>query len=308
LAEIFFDLLVERPDLVMTFTAKPNVYGGIACRVLRIPHILTITGLGRSLSATRTFGGRLHKSLLSAAVGPLMRLGCQNTEDLQFINSLVPQTKEIGFVVNGSGFNPKKTGFRPRAPHEPDRTVNDSLRILVISRMLKSKGIDFVVEFVNLCASKFLPYQFTVVGHYDSQDANSISEEEMEALKSSPNVEYFSFTKLVDAFYEKCDCVLIASDREGCPRVALEAMAYRKLVIGSSVPGITGLIRDNVNGILFHHRNTESLLSSLEKVRSMNAATWYLITDYAKNETLREYSAEHVAQTYVTEINRFSTT
>ena len=43
----YIKLLKEnKPDIVLTYTVKPNSYGGMACGLLNIPYISNVTGLG----------------------------------------------------------------------------------------------------------------------------------------------------------------------------------------------------------------------------------------------------------------------
>lgn len=49
----------EKPDLVITYTIKPNIYGGLVSRILRIPYAVNITGLGTAFQnpwSTAEFG------------------------------------------------------------------------------------------------------------------------------------------------------------------------------------------------------------------------------------------------------------
>ena len=59
-----------KPDLVITYTIKPNVYGGIVCRRLKIPYAANITGLGTAFEKhgpLRKFATFLNKTALKKA-------------------------------------------------------------------------------------------------------------------------------------------------------------------------------------------------------------------------------------------------
>ncbi|MDN3439759.1 glycosyltransferase family 4 protein [Planococcus sp. APC 3900] len=244
-----------KPDVVLTYTIKPNLYGGIACRILNIPCINNITGLGSGFS-----GNPALKFLLTNLykVG-LKKSKCvffQNTEDM---NTLVKNNIVKGpyKLIPGSGVNLNEYKF---VKYPPDGRV----KFVFIGRIMRDKGIDQYLEAAKVIKKKYPEVNFDIIGFIEKSQShynNLINQYESEGF-----VNYLGYQSNVKPFIEEVNCLIQPSHGgEGLSNVLLETAATGRSLIASNIPGCRETIDEGRNGYTFEKKNTQSLIEKIEK-------------------------------------------
>jgi len=250
-----------KPDLVINFTIKPNIYSSIACGFLGIKCVSVITGLGY----VYVRGGVLEiltNLLYKVALSFNKKVIFQNKEDENtFITKgIISPNKSV--LIKGSGID---TSY-----FSPDfcKNINkdkDKFIFLMVSRLLWDKGVGEYVEAGKRIKEKYPFVELWLLGALDKGNPSAIPEENLREWESI--IKYLGETKDVRPFICQADCVVLPSYyREGLPRTLLEAMAMEKPIITTDAPGCREVIRDGVNGFMVKPRDVESLYEAMEKM------------------------------------------
>ena len=250
-----------RPAAIITYTAKPVIWGSLAARGTRVPRIVAmITGLGFAFSEE----AGSSRSKLAHLVEFLYRLalrGChavifQNPDDQEEFRRrrlLAPGSES--FIVNGSGVDVER--FAP-APL-PETPI-----FLLIARVLRNKGI---VEFCQAARSlrqRYPAARFRIVGAFDP-NPSAISPVELSQLCGDGVVEYRGAVEDVRPEIAAARISVLPSYREGTPRTILEAMAMGRPIITTDVPGCRETVQEGINGFLVPARDPAALATAMER-------------------------------------------
>lgn len=241
------------PDLVLTYTVKPNVYGGLACRMAHVPYAVNITGLGSALEN----GGLLRKFVLAlyrpalAGAKTVFFENAGNRDDL-VATGVVPQGRDA--VLHGAGVN---LDDFPCAAYPQDAP----LRFLFVGRVMHEKGVDELFYAAKQMKQEYGDgVEFHFVGSFEESYKPLMDE-----LEQSGIVKYHGYQSDMRPFYAMSGCVVLPSYHEGMSNVLLEAASSGRPLITSAIPGCMEAVEDGVSGYLCESRNAEALLTSLRR-------------------------------------------
>lgn len=241
------------PALVITYTIKPNVYGGIACRLLKIPYAANITGLGTAFQGN----GMLRK-----LVTFMYKVGLKKAKTVFFENAENRQTfiderivkEEQTCLLNGAGVNLE----RFEVTEYPEE--NGTTRFLFIGRVMKEKGIDELFETMRLLRADGIDCTLDVVGGYEEDYSEKIKQYENEGW-----LNYHGYQKDVHPFIAVAHCFVLPSWHEGMANTNLECAAMARPVITSNIHGCLEAVEDGVTGFLCEKQNPESLYKVMKR-------------------------------------------
>lgn len=251
----------KKPDLVFSYTIKPVIYGSLAAKANKVPHICAmVTGLGRVYTSNgikvkilRTVTKILYKKAFRAC----QRVIFQNRDDIaQFVSAgYLPAEKTA--QVNGSGVNMERFA---RAPLPATPTF------LMVSRIIREKGVIEFCEAARKVKEKHPEARFILLGGFDSA-IGAIKPESMEEYFSDGTVEYPGEVKDAAAFYRECSVFVLPSYyREGLPRTILEAMASGRAIITTDWSGCREPIVDGENGFLVPVQNAGAIADAANRL------------------------------------------
>jgi len=285
-----------KPDLVLTFTIKPNIYGSISCRFLKIPVLNTITGMG---------SGFLNNKLIRNMVFFLYRCSIkysrqvffQNNSDRElFIKKNIVEHKN-STVVPGSGI--KLSEFDTSLyDHQ-----NDDFNFLYIGRILRDKGIYEFLEAAKSVKDKYRNVSFTVIGSFEEGcDDKLISL--INDFSKKKIIRYLGNRKNIGKYLAKSSCIVLPSYREGLPRVLLEAGIFKKPSIASNVAGCNDVIIDGYNGYLFEAKNKFDMERKMIKIYNTPDESIRRLGVNAHENVVEKYTSEVVVEIYSREISK----
>jgi glycosyltransferase involved in cell wall biosynthesis len=266
----------ERPDVLVAYTAKPNVYGSMAAHALGIPVVNNIAGLG---SAFIKGGWLAHvlTNLYRFALTRSKRVFFQNQDDyLQFVEMNLVRTAQCA-VLPGSGVDLQR--FQPvplpNLQGKDERNVqsaNDRRFIfLLVARLLKDKGVQEFADAARLLKSSYPWAEFVLLGFKDSQNPNAVSEEQLALWQENGWVTYWGSSADVREPLALADCVVLPSYREGTPRTLLEAAAMGRPLVATDVPGCREVVRHGFNGLLCRPRDAQDLADQMQTILQLPA-------------------------------------
>jgi glycosyltransferase involved in cell wall biosynthesis len=251
-----------KPDVVLHYTIKPNIYGTIAARWLNIPAVNNVCGLGTVF---------LKKDLVSKVAIWMYRMAFkspkkvffQNNYDKElFVNSNLVKG-EIADILPGSGIDLAKFGAM-------DFKRNKQFTFLLVSRLIHDKGILEYIEAIKLLKSKGIEARFQILGAKDPIHKRGIKSEIVDHWIANNIVEYLGTTDNVQGFINNADCIVLPSYREGTPKSLLEAASSAKPIVTTDVPGCKNVVQDNYNGLLCKMKDAEDLADKMNQMASLN--------------------------------------
>ncbi|NNF35408.1 MAG: glycosyltransferase family 4 protein, partial [Saprospiraceae bacterium] len=249
-----------RPETILHYTIKPNIYGTFAASLLKIPVVNNVCGLGTAF---------LQKNLVSYIAIGLYKLAFrtprkiffQNIDDKEFFEEKGIVKKNQSEVIPGSGIDISKF-----VPGKKKKNKGNKFTFLLISRLIYDKGIVEYVEAVKHLRENGVDADFQLLGSKDPVHRRGIPEELIDKWVETNSIDYLGSTDDVRPFIENANCVVLPSYREGTPRTLLEAASLEKPIVASKVAGCTNIVKDQHNGLLCEVMNATDLASKMNQM------------------------------------------
>lgn len=245
------------PDIVITYTIKPNVYGGFACRLMGVPYVVNITGLGTVFESN----GLLKKVAIIMNI-----VGCrkakvvffENEENRRFfIKAKIVQESQT-YTLNGAGVDLEKFQMS-------EYPKGEIIKFLFMGRVMAEKGIDELFEAMQRLVSDGLRCELDVLGGYEEDYKEKIEKYENEGW-----LHYHGYQKDVRPFIERCHCFVLPSWHEGMANANLESAALGRPIITSNISGCREAVVEGVSGYLVECRNTSALCHTMKKFMELS--------------------------------------
>ncbi len=284
-----------KPDVVLHYTAKPNIYGTIAASLLHIPIINNIAGLG-TLFNQQNFVTKIAKSLYKFSQKKASKIFFQNSDDLElFSNDQLVERAKCD-VLPGSGVDIVK--FAPM-----DKTHRNKIRFLHISRMIWEKGIGEYVEAARAIKKKHDNVEFCLLGFLDPENPHAISEEQMNHWVEEGVVNYLGESDNVQEVIATANCVVLPSYyREGTPRTLLESACMAKPIITTNNVGCKDVVDDGVNGYLCAIKDAKDLEDKFEKMINLSDEQRAKMGQKGREKIIKEFDEKIVFNKYIAAI------
>ena len=245
----------ERPDVVLSYTIKNNIFGAMAAKACNIPFIPNVTGLGTAFLS----GGVLQtvaEGLYRKAFRSLPSVFFQNTDDRDlFLERRLVKSGQAQ-LLPGSGIDLDRFSAA-KYPTETKGPV-----FLMIARVLRDKGVMEFVEAARLVKAKSPSTRFQLLGAVDAANRTAINAATVKSWQDDGTIKYLGTTDDVRPHIAASHCVVLPSYREGAPRTLIEAAAMARPLIATDVPGCRSVVDDGVSGILCEVRSGESLAAA----------------------------------------------
>lgn len=251
-----------KPDLILAYTQKPIIYGGLAARIAGgVPFYAMMSGLGYLFSSAAS-----ERKLVRSVFLRLYREGVRNAKKIFVFNrddhadmlaaSIVTARHDV-VQVPGSGVDTSQFTYS-----EPPI---DAPHFLMIGRLMRDKGVYEFVEAARRVKSKFPRARFSILGRAETANPTGINEAEVERLTREYPVEFLAETTDVRPHLASSSVFVLPSYyREGLPRTILEAMASGRAVITTDMPGCRDPIEHGKNGLIIPPQDVDALRVAME--------------------------------------------
>lgn len=281
------------PSIIIAYTIKPVIWGGLAARICNVPkRVALITGLGYAFTGQPTGKRRLIQYIATflyrISLKGMHQIFFQNPDDKNDfeINKLLPATSGV-YIVNGSGVD---TDIFAHAPL-PDSPI----RFLLIARLLGDKGIREYAQAAETIRKRWEDVEFDLVGGLDP-NPDSLSELEIKQWTDKGILNWHGQQSDVKPFISNCHVYVLPSYREGTPRSVLEAMSMGRAIITANSPGCRETVVDGYNGFLVPVKNVDALVNAMK----------YLIDNHSRVKEMGEASRQLAISKYdVHKVNEF---
>ena len=280
-----------QPDIILSFTIKPNIYAGLISKIRRFPIIMTITGLGSGIEDETPLRWvllmcyRLIQHSQSAIVYQNDAIACFLDN-----NRVQPQYQRL---VAGSGVNISRFQYQ-------DYPKNKQLRILYISRIMKSKGIEELAALIYYLSKQNKIVHIDIVGSMEDS-----YQELIDNLLETGIVTYHGRLQDVRSLLQLSDVLVHPTYYEGMSNVLLEASAMGRPVLASNIPGCKEIVEDGITGFLFEARNANSLIQAVERFIHLSMSEREEMGKLARQKVVNEFDRDDIVKTYIELIKQF---
>lgn len=284
-------LKTVKPDIVLGFTIKPNIYGAIAARQVGIPFVANITGLGTAVEN----GGWKQKvfvNLYRYAFKDIQRVFFQNTENQQFfIDNGIAIGKHK--LIPGSGVNLDRFPVRDYPNEE-----NGVVRFAFISRIMKEKGIDYYLAAAKDIKKKYPNTEFHICGFCEAEYQGKLDE-----YNENGTVIYHGMIRDVAEFLTDIHCVVHPTYYpEGLSNVLLEASASGRPIITTDRSGCREVVDNGVNGYMIPCQNGKKLIEAIDRFMSLSNDERKSMGLAGRQKVEKEFDRQIVVNNYMNEL------
>lgn len=279
------------PDIVFTYTIKPNVYAGIACAALNIPYVANITGLGTAVEnpgLMQFITVNLYKYGLRKA----QKVFFQNTENRDFmINKKI--VKGAYDVLPGSGVNLNNYTVS-------EYPNGDTVDFVFVSRIMREKGIDQYLDAAQVIRKKYPETRFHICGFCEQA-----YEKKLQQLNDDGTIIYHGLVKDMASIYAKINCVVHPTYYpEGLSNVLLEAAASGRPIITTNRSGCREVVDNGVNGYVVEEKNSQDLIAKIELFLSLSWDVRKKMGLAGRKKVEMEFDRNIVINKYLQEIEK----
>ena len=241
-----------KPEKVICYTIKPNIYGGFAARLAGIPYAVNITGLGTAFES----GGLLKKmvtAMYRLSCKKAKTVFCENAENRQiFLNAKIVKERQT-CLLSGAGVNLERYAVA-------DYPAGDVVKFLFIGRIMREKGVDELLSAMRRLTGEGVPCTLDMVGGYEEDYGAVVEEAESEGW-----LKYWGYQEDVRPFIAASHCFVLPSCHEGMANTNLECAASGRPVITSRIHGCMEAVEDGVTGFLCERKDSGSLYAAMKR-------------------------------------------
>lgn len=285
----------ERPAALLSWTAKPNIYGAIAARLSRIPAFPNVSGLGTAFIR----GGLIQRLLCGLYRAAFVRCPAvffQNAEDASLFVGLRLVRREQVRLLPGSGVDLDRFAARDLPPARPP------LRLLFVGRLLGDKGVRELVEAARLLKAEAVPVRFQLLGLLGAQNCTAITQAELDGWLADDLLDYLGHTDDVRPALAAAHAVILPSYREGLPRSLLEAAATGRPLLASDVPGCRDVVEHGINGLLFPVRSAAGIAAAVRSFVGFSDSKRAAMGAAARRTAEQRFGEDQVIAAYLGEV------
>lgn len=276
----------ERPDLVFTYTIKPNVYGGMVCGSLGIPYAANITGLGTAVE-NEGLMQKITLTLYQVGLKKAKMVFFQNEENKKFM--LEHQAVKGAYTkLPGSGVNLEQYQL---LPYPETGTVD----FVFIARVMKEKGIDNYLEAAKVIREKYPESRFHICGFCEDDYSERLSQ-----LQDQGIILYHGMVRDMTEIYRMVSCTVHPTYYpEGLSNVLLESSASARPIITTDRAGCREVIDDGINGYICKQNDTEDLIRQIEKFMALSVEERKQMGLAGRKKVEKEFNRQIVIDQYL---------
>ena len=246
-----------KPDKVITYTIKPNIYGALVCGRKKIPCFINVTGLGSPFQS---------RNLTRLLVSAMYRISCrrvkvvffENEENREiFVQDRIVKREQTA-VLNGAGVN--LDDFPVCAYPAPEEPLN----FLFVGRIMAEKGVDELFAVIPRVRESYPDAEFNFIGWYEDDYKERIS-----ALEADGLIHYYGFQHDVKPFIERAHCIILPSWHEGMSNTLLEGAAMCRPLITNRIHGCMEAVVEGETGFLAEKQDADSLYEQMMRFAAL---------------------------------------
>ncbi|OUN37270.1 glycosyltransferase family 4 protein [Massilimicrobiota sp. An80] len=280
------------PDIIFSYTIKPNIYGSMVANRLHYKQVCNVTGTGATF-LKKNMVSRIATFLYRISMKHAYKVFFQNTGDKDYFveHKMIKKNWEM---LPGSGCNLEEHHF---VEMPSDEVIN----FIFIGRVMELKGIDEYLKCAKNIKKKYPNTRFLIAGWNEEEKYKAI----IHKYEEKRYVEYIGFRKDIADWIEKCHCTILPSHGgEGVPNVLLETASTGRVCIGSNINGTMDVIEDGKTGYLFETGNATDLTDKVEKFIKLSFNRKKMMGLAGRKKIENEFDRQIVIKKYIDEVKK----
>ena len=289
-----------QPDVCLTFSIRPAIWGNFLTRYLKIPTITNITGVG-PLFTSKNFAYRIARIIYRSALQKTKKVFFQNFDDMNLFLENKFVTDDIAERIPGSGVD-----YQKFSPINLEERLHGNFIFLFIGRLIKDKGIFEFVEAARIIRKKYPNVIFNVIGPFWHQNlkSNTITKADLQNWITEGIIDYQGEKKDVRKFIAESDCIVLPSYREGASNILLEAASMERPIITTNTTGCKEIVEDGITGFLCKVKDSKDLAEKMEKMLLLPLEQRSLMGKKGRQKIINEFDKQIVLNAYLKAINQ----
>lgn len=278
-----------RPDIVFTYTVKPNIFGGAACANMKVPYVVNVTGLGTAVE---------NPGLMQKIMIPLYKFGIRKAQKVFFQNAENREFMLSRNMVKGEHDLLPGSGVNLSQYHVAEYPTGDTVDFLFVARVMKEKGIDQYLEAAEYITKKYPQTRFHICGACEPEYSGNLDE-----LQKKGIVTYHGLVKDMEKMYEMASCTVHPTYYpEGLSNVLLESSACGRPIITTNRSGCCEVVDDGVNGYVVREKDSADLIEKIEKFLAKPVSERRRMGLAGRAKVEKEFDRKIVVKAYLHEI------
>ena len=279
-----------KPDIVLGFTIKPNIYGAYVAKKKNIPFVANITGLGTALE-NNGLSQKILILMYKIAFKNIKKVFFQNKENMQFfINHNIAVGKHE--LLPGSGVNLERFSVK-------EYPADNVIKFIFVSRIMKEKGIEQYLETAKYIKEKYPNTEFHICGFCESEYEGKLKE-----YVDNKIVIYHGMVRNVSDMLKDIHCLIHPTYYpEGMSNVLLESCASGRPIITTNRAGCREIVDDGINGYIVEEKNSKDLIEKVEKFLQLSNEERKQMGLAGRKKVEKEFDRKIVVDAYLKEIN-----
>lgn len=290
----------EKPSVVLTYTAKPNVYASMAARVLGIPYINNVTGIGSVVNM---------KGIKKSFILWLFKIAYRGAACVMFQNSTnMKLAIDSGMIkgdyklIPGSGVDLNRYPLQDY-PEGGNGKTGDKIVFNYIGRILHDKGVDDYIAAAKIIKKEYLNTEFNMIGFIEPTESHY--EEELRLLSEQGIINYRGSQKDVKPWISRAHAIIHPSTYgEGMSNVLLENASSGRFLITTDNPGCQETVIDGESGYIYHGGDVNMLVESIKKFLELDNKKRKMMGLQGRRYVENSFSREIVIDVYIEEIKK----
>lgn len=288
------------PAVVLTYTAKPNVYASIAAHQIGIPVINNLTGLGSVVN---------EKGLMKSFIMWLFKQAYRNSACMMFQNEInmnvainAGMVKRKYRLIPGSGVNTERYPLQPY-PEGDDGKTGAPVVFNYIGRILHDKGVDDYIEAAKRIKKNYPQTEFNMLGFIEPTESHY--KKDLEELQEQNIIIYRGSLKDIKPFVVRSHATIHPSTYgEGMSNVLLESASSGRFLITTNNPGCQETVEDGKTGFIYQGGNVDALVQTIERFLAMPNEQRKQAGMFGRERMVKSFSRGIVVKAYKEEIKR----
>lgn len=280
-----------KPDMVFTYTIKPNIYGGIAAQLFNVPYVANITGLGTAVEHEGNMQ-KLSIFLYKLAFKRIKKIFFQNTDNRQFFIDNNIGIEKHG-LLPGSGVNLRQFSIME---YPEEKTIE----FVFLSRIMQEKGIEHYLDAAKYIRKKYPHTRFHICGFCEEDYHDTLK-----SLEKDNIVQYHGMVLDIKGILKKTHCTIHPTYYpEGLSNVLLESLACGRPIITTDRSGCREVVNDGVNGYLVEQKNSEKLIEKIEQFLKLDHKSREKMGIQGRKLVEKEFDRQIVVDEYLKEVRQ----
>ena len=285
-----------KPDLILSYTIKPNIYGNFAASILKIPTINNISGLG-TLFIKTNFISSIGKILYKLSLRSSNHIFFQNNNDLElFIKSRLIKPYKCS-VIPGSGVN--------TSIFKQNKKTNKGSKFLFVGRLIGDKGVFEYLEAAKQVLLEYPNVNFFLAGELGYNSKTAITQNQLDNYTiSNRQIKYLGKTDDMLSLLKSVDVMVLPSYREGLSKSLIEAASMSLPIITTDVPGCIDVVKNEYNGLICQVKSIRSLEKSIKKIIKLSAEKRHEMGVNGRKIAISKFDEKIIIQYYLKVIKK----